>query len=187
MTVIDLDRPAVSPRRRSTAARRRRLPDDLRLTSDGRFLMEQRARHLLEREIPVLRAVLDAEHDDDTFARFERLCVEAVWLRRILDQAETLPRPGGDVVELGAYVQLEMADGETMWVRPVHPVEAFLDEERISAASPLSRAILGARSGDLVTVEGPAGPWSCAVVAISVMPPDLDEPDDALPEDVAAS
>ena len=135
----------------------------------------------------MLRAVLDAEHDDDTFARFERLCVEAVWLRRILDQAETLPRPGGDVVELGAYVQLEMADGETMWVRPVHPVEAFLDEERISAASPLSRAILGARSGDLVTVEGPAGPWSCAVVAISVMPPDLDEPDDAVPEDVAAS
>ena len=35
---------------------------------------------------------------------------------------------------------LRLAGGVEQWVRPVHPVEAILDDERISATSPLSQA-----------------------------------------------
>ena len=41
------------------------------------------------------------------------------------------------------------------WVRPVHPDEAFLDEERISATSPLAIALVGARTGHTVWVDAP--------------------------------
>jgi transcription elongation GreA/GreB family factor len=63
-------------------------------------------------------------------------------------------------------VRLLTNDGETMWVRPVHPVEAFLDEERISSTSPLSVAILGRNEGDVVAVESPTGTWLAEIVAI---------------------
>ena len=39
----------------------------------------------------------------------------------------------------------------------VHPLEAALDSVRISASSPLGRAVLGRRAGDLVDVASPAG------------------------------
>jgi transcription elongation GreA/GreB family factor len=49
------------------------------------------------------------------------------------------------------------------WVRPVHPVEAVLDDERISVMSPLSRALLGARVGQTVTVHGPTTTWKATI------------------------
>lgn len=47
---------------------------------------------------------------------------------------------------LGMRVRVVLED-ETAWVRPVHPDEAFLDDERISATSPLAIALMGARVG----------------------------------------
>jgi transcription elongation GreA/GreB family factor len=63
-------------------------------------------------------------------------------------------------------VRVTLADGSKAWVRPVHPAEAFLDDERISITSPLGSAILGARPGDVLTVEAPVGAWECSVLSI---------------------
>ena len=77
------------------------------------------------------------------------------------------PAPAaGPEVGLGSRVLLRLAGGVEEWVRPVHPVEAFLDEERISATSPLSQALLGASVGQTVTVHGPSSTWRCRVVEV---------------------
>lgn len=143
------------------------------LTSDGRFLMQLRLNHLLEIEIPAARDDLAARRGDDgRISRLERLCVEAVWLQRLLARARTLPTPAGDVVELGCYVRIRLVDGEGTWVRPVSPVEALLDDDRLSSTSPLGSALLGARVGDTVVVQGPAGPWECTVLEIAPSDPE---------------
>jgi transcription elongation GreA/GreB family factor len=136
--------------------------------------MEMRLAHLVDSEIPAARDLRTAHGGDDVAGRLERLCVEALWLRRVLDTAALLPPPSGDRVELGVYVRLRLTEDDGTWVRPVHPVEAFLDEERLPATSPLARAVLGARAGHTATVEGPGEPWTVTVLEISTTPPGLE-------------
>ncbi len=69
-------------------------------------------------------------------------------------------------VRLGSVVLVEAADGEVVRVRPVHPAEAHLDCERISADSPLARALLHRRAGETVTVSAPAGSYSCRILDV---------------------
>jgi hypothetical protein len=78
---------------------------------------------------------------------------------------EELPpeRPG--VVELGDEVQVEFAADETERFLLVDPVEAPLDDVRISVESPLAQAVLGRRVGDQVEVVAPAGRYRCRIVA----------------------
>ena len=67
-------------------------------------------------------------------------------------------------------VHVVLADGSTAWVRPVHPAEAFLDDERISVTSPLGMALIGARASHVVWVSAPAGVWGCTVLTIDPSP-----------------
>jgi transcription elongation GreA/GreB family factor len=159
---------------RTPAPVRRSAPDRPLLTSDGRFLMQMRLTHLLEVAIPAARTDLDARRSrDGGITILERLCVEAVWLQRLLKRAGTLPPPSGDIVELGCYVRIRLVDGEGTWVRPVAPVEAMLGDDRLSSTSPLGSALLGAREGDTVVVQGPAGPWECTVLEIAPRDPEV--------------
>jgi transcription elongation GreA/GreB family factor len=61
------------------------------------------------------------------------------------------------VVELGEVVTLALEDGtfERRWI--VHPLEADLAGSRISAASPLGRALLGRRVSEELEVRAPSG------------------------------
>ena len=78
------------------------------------------------------------------------------------------PRPEGApaVVALGDRVLISDPDREQEWVRVVDPKEAFLDDERISATSPLGRALIGAKARSSITVEAPSGTWRCRVLRI---------------------
>ncbi len=161
------------PRLRSTSIKARREPqaaDDrsaVTLTPDGRLLMSERLRHLREdlvsRLVPLL---VDRERDERHTAEFERLLAEADRLEHVLATSGTAVPSGSGDVELGSRVHIRLAGGIEQWVRPVHPVEAFLDDERISAASPLSQAILGASIGRTVTVHGPSATWRCRVLDV---------------------
>jgi transcription elongation GreA/GreB family factor len=51
-------------------------------------------------------------------------------------------------------------------VRVVDPVEAFLDDERISSSSPLAVALLGHAVGDQCPVHAPSGVWTATVLGI---------------------
>ena len=96
----------------------------------------------------------------------ERLATEARWLDRVLGAAVTVADVETETVQWGTRVRVEIVDGETVWIRPVHPVEAFLDDERVSITSPVSKAILGARVGDRVEVDGPGATWTCRILEI---------------------
>lgn len=142
------------------------------LTADGRALLEQRLRALHEISIPRLVPLLvGPERDERDVAEFERLEAEALQLEGLLAEAVTAIPSGDGVVELGARVLVGLPDGDEQWVRPVHPAEASLDEERVSVTSPLSRALLGSAPGDAVTVEAPSGPWTCRVLGIRLDTP----------------
>lgn len=156
--------------RRPTARRspeRRRDTVGIPLTDDGLAMLAERLVFLHDVALPELRPLLAVrDRDERDVATFERLLAEAQWLESVVGNATSIPPQDFDTVGIGARVQLAMPDGETTWVRPVHPIEAALDDERISVTSPVSQAILGARVGDRVTVDGPAGTWVCEVVDI---------------------
>ena len=137
------------------------------LTPDGRLLIAERLRHLREEALPALVPLLvDRERDERDTAEFERLTAEAVLLDHLLATSLVAAPASDSEVGIGSRVLLRLAGGVEEWVRPVHPVEAFLDEERISATSPLSQALLGASVGQTVTVHGPSATWRCRVLEI---------------------
>jgi transcription elongation factor GreA len=147
---------------------RRRSHVPLLLTVEGRAALTDHLQRLYTRDIPEAHAVLwDHDRDPRSLADFDRLCEQAQRLQQILNAAADLPAPADRTrVGLGTRVKVRLPEGETMWVRLVHPEEAWLDDERISAESPLAIALLGARAGESVLVAGPSGTWVCAVVSL---------------------
>jgi transcription elongation GreA/GreB family factor len=137
------------------------------LTPDGRALLEQRLADLHDVALPRLRPLLARrDRDERDVAEFERLSAEAERLDRVLGVAITLQPADAVTVRWGSRVLIEMPDGERAWIRPVHPAEAFLDDERVSVTSPVSQAVLDACAGEVVTVHGPQGDWECRVVEV---------------------
>ncbi len=72
-----------------------------------------------------------------------------------------------DQVFFGATVRYEDEDGSEQTVQIVGVDEANASEGRISWISPLARALLKAREGDLVRVQSPAGLREIEVTGIS--------------------
>jgi transcription elongation GreA/GreB family factor len=142
------------------------------LTRAGYAQLEQRVADIRERRLPDMRPLLiESERDERVVADFERLLEEADALDLVLAQAEVIaidPVAVDGRVELGMRVQVNLEDDTAAWVRPVHPDEAFLDEERISASSPLAIALVGARTGHTVWVDAPTGAWPCRVLDIDL-------------------
>jgi transcription elongation factor GreB len=128
------------------------------LTPDGhRWLMSRAAALASEAD--------QAEWGDEGHARG---AAELAQLNSILGQAITtdeLPPERRGVVELGDEVTVEFAASETERFLLVDPVEAPLDQLRISVESPLARALLGRRVGEQVEVRAPAGRYRCRILA----------------------
>jgi transcription elongation GreA/GreB family factor len=138
------------------------------LTPEGRAQLTARMTELAEQVLPSMRPLLvEEERDERVVADFERLQAEHDRLSVLLGTSGTLdPTELGDVIVLGSRVLLTDADGERRIVRIVDPVEAFLDDERISSTSPLAMALLGHTVGDRCPVAAPAGTWTAEVVAV---------------------
>ena len=103
----------------------------------------------------------------------DRAAAELVHLHSLLAQVVTtdqLPPEQPGVVELGDEVTVEFAAGDTERFLLVDPVEAPLDQLRISAESPLAQALLGRRVGEQVEVDAPAGRYHCRILATGRAP-----------------
>jgi transcription elongation GreA/GreB family factor len=61
-------------------------------------------------------------------------------------------------------VTLKTQDGQTERHLIVDPAEAVLDTSRISADSPLARAVLGRRVGENAVIQAPSGPYPVQVI-----------------------
>jgi transcription elongation factor GreB len=104
--------------------------------------------------------------------------VELAQLNGILGQAittEELPPEELGVVEFGDEVTVEFAADETERFLLVDPVEAPLDQLRISIESPLAQALLGRRVGEQVEVRAPAARYCCRILATRRFPASSDE------------
>ncbi|MEI6360964.1 MAG: GreA/GreB family elongation factor [Actinomycetes bacterium] len=144
----------------------------VQLTREGFDRLHERAVDIRERRLPEMRPLLvEAERDERDVAEFERLMAEADAIDALLGQADVIaidPVSVDGRVELGMRVEVVLGDGTKTWVRPVHPEEAFLDDERVSATSPLAIALMGARAGHTVWVDAPTGAWPCEVLCIDL-------------------
>lgn len=138
------------------------------LTSEGRAKLAARMAELADEVLPSMRPLLvEDERDERVVADFERLQVEHDRLSVLLGTSGTLnPDSLGDTIALGSRVVIIDAEGLRRVVRIVDPVEAFLDDERISSTSPLATALLGHAVGDRCTVAAPAGDWTAEVLAV---------------------
>jgi transcription elongation factor GreA len=90
-------------------------------------------------------------------------------LEDILSRAVILEGVGGETIGLGSVVVLEdPLSGERLEVQVVSPAEANVLETpmKISDASPMGRALLGHRVGDVLTLETPKGKREFRVVDI---------------------
>lgn len=143
------------------------------LTRHARRALEARARHLRDRVIPELAALLEEPgHDsrlDDEYYRATRQLTE---LSALLDRAEPVEVLPDDPrrVELGEAVTVRLDDGTLERYLLVHPAEVTLGGLRVSAASPLGVALLGRSVGETIDVHAPAGMYRCEIVSTERQP-----------------
>lgn len=141
---------------------------DTLLTAKGfEKLLAERARLLAERESLVqrLRAALETgsaspENGEYLNARHELELLDRRLItveQRLYDAEIVDPRPDGEV-DLGERVTvLDLERGETSEYAVVGAGEADPVAGAVSYASPIGRALLGRRVGDVVEVAAPAG------------------------------
>jgi transcription elongation factor GreA len=141
------------------------------LTQEGKRLLEERATRLREEVLPSIVARLEEQdRDAQVEAEYRRATDELADIEYLIRHAPVAEEIPGDpqVIEVGDEVTIGFEDGSTERYLIVHPVEATLDELRISADSPLARALLGRRIGEQVEVAAPAGAYRCTIVAAKV-------------------
>ena len=141
------------------------------LTEAGRRALEERLVRLRTDVLDPLRPhLIGPERDERDVAEFERALAAIERLQAVIAASVELPAPPTGKrarVAPGALVEIRDASGDKIRVRPVHPEEATIDDERISWDSPLGSALLGAAVGDRLEVPSPRGSWSCEVVRIT--------------------
>lgn len=81
---------------------------------------------------------------------------------RIIDESQSLP----DVVQVGDTVTIQEEGGEPEVYTIVGAAEANPRQGKISNESPIGKAILNHRVGEVVTVEAPAGAYKVTIKKI---------------------
>jgi transcription elongation factor GreA len=85
-----------------------------------------------------------------------------------LAHAEVVETAGDGSIAVGSRVSYRDGAAEkVVEVTVVHPLEASVPEGRISAESPVGKALLGAREGDRVSFETPRGEKQLEVLSVA--------------------
>ena len=164
--------PAVAPK---VEAARRTL-EQVQLTTDGAARLQEELRVLTEERRPEVVARIRAakelgdlkENGDYHAAREEQGFLEGriQTIEALLRGAEVVAAPtAGGSIGLGSTVTVE-ADGDEVTYVLVGTSEANPNDGRISVASPVGKALLGRRAGDVVVVRTPQGEARYRVVSI---------------------
>lgn len=144
-----------------------RLSEELeRLRTHGR-------RAVAERLASAARSQASADENADySDAREEQAFLEhriALLEERLRDAEPVDPRPGNGLVDVGERVRLrELESGERVEIELVGPFESDAAAGRISIASPLGRAIVGRRRGEIAEVDAPRGRLRFEILAVEV-------------------
>lgn len=148
------------------------------LTDEGFLELEQELNELKNVKRPaVIKALKEAralgdlsENADYDAARNEQAQVEGriLELEKIMENVEIIEKGNTDTVSLGMTVKVNYIDDddEIEEYRIVGSKEADPSNNKISNESPLARAIMNARVGDICSVESPNGTYDVKIVEI---------------------
>ena len=149
------------------------------MTAPGLKRLEDELRHLKSVERPsIIRAIAEARSHGDLSenaeyhaARERQSFVEGrvIELEEIVSGAEVIDPASlsGDRVMFGAHVTVldeETEKSATYQIVGVH--EADIKASRLSLSSPLSKALIGKKVGDTVSVTAPSGDRSYEITEI---------------------
>jgi transcription elongation factor GreA len=85
-----------------------------------------------------------------------------------LANAEVTETSADGSVDVGSTVSYrDTSAGKRLEVTVVHPLEASVPDGRISAESPVGKALLGAREGDTVSFESPRGERELEILSVA--------------------
>lgn len=153
------------------------MSDKIYLTSEGFLEIEEELNNLREVKRPaIIKALKDAralgdlsENADYDAARNEQAQIEGriVELEKILEIAELIEKKDTDSVGLGTTVKIKyLEDDDVEEYRIVGSKEADPSEDKISNESPLAIAIMGAKAGEVRSVESPNGKYDVEILEI---------------------
>ena len=128
-----------------------------------------------ERELPITRrglarlraelAALSAAGPSEIGVRRARVLAQVLQSVYVQEPSLVDGRVG-----FGTRVSVEEADGRRTIYEIVGPDEAEPARHEISVASPVARALLGTRAGDVVVLRRPRGDVEVTVVSVTVAP-----------------
>ena len=135
------------------------------VTPRGLDLLQMRVRELSEQHERVKR---EAEEDSAARQKLREIDRDLRYFRSQLERAmlvDTGSQPREEV-HFGAIVKIQDDEGAEQEFAIVGDDEADVAAGRISWASPLARAMIGAKVGDTVTWRRPAGEAEVHIVAV---------------------
>lgn len=136
------------------------------VTPKGMELLQARVRELTEHHEQLKRDAPDVSEAKQKLREIER---DLRYFRSQLERAtvvNTAQQPREEV-HFGATVKIEDEDGNVQTFSLVGDDEADVAQGRISWASPLARAMIGAKIGDTVVWRRPAGEAEVSIIDIS--------------------
>ena len=148
------------------------------LTSEGFLELETELNYLKNEERPrIIEAIKEAraqgdlsENADYDAAREEQAKVEARIqdLEYRLEHAKIIEKATGDKVDVGTTVTVQYIDDEDEEEYSiVGSMEADPFENKISNESPIGKAIMNKKVGDIISVESPNGSYDIKIVKIA--------------------
>jgi transcription elongation factor GreA len=139
------------------------------LTTDGRREVADRLRHAAASESNREENAdyLGARDDQALLERRIALLEDRLRSAQVID-----PELGNGRVDVGERVRVRALDsGERLELELVGPLEADATAGRISIVSPLGRAILGLRRGQIAEVDAPRGRLQFKILAVEAPQP----------------
>lgn len=151
--------------------------DKVYLTNEGFLELEEELNELKNVRRPeVIKALKEAralgdlsENADYDAARNEQAAVEGriQELEKIMENAHIIEKRSTDKVSLGATVKIKyIDDDEIEEYRIVGSKEADPSNNKISNESPIAKAIMNSKVGEVKKVESPNGEYEVEVVEI---------------------
>ena len=151
--------------------------DKVYLTEEGLLEIEEELAHLKDVRRPeVIKALKDAralgdlsENADYDAARDEQAQIEGriLELEKLLENAHIIEKVDTDAVSLGVTVKINYIDDEEVEeYRIVGSKEADPSNNKISNESPLAKAIMNRKKGDICSVESPNGKYDVEILDI---------------------
>ena len=151
---------------------------DILLTSDGFLELEEELNELKNVRRPrVIEAIKDAraqgdlsENADYDAARTEQAEVEGriKELEFMLANATIIEKKDSHLIDVGSTVTISYVDDDEEEIyHIVGRMEADPFENKISNESPIGKAILGKKEGDMVEIASPTGSYQIKIVKVA--------------------